>query len=93
MGQFQDKIDRLTAEVAQTKGLMASAVKLFQGFPEIVRSAVADALAQNPTADLSMLDSLADDLDVANADFEAALQADPNTTPDTGTGTSTTEEQ
>jgi len=85
MGQFQDKIDRLTAEVAKTRGLEESAIKLIKGFPEIVRAAVAAALAQNPTADLSMLDSLADDLDAANASFEAALQADPTSGAETGT--------
>lgn len=90
MGQFEEHVANLRAEVEQTRGLMASAVKLIKGIPDIVRQAVAAAMEQNPGADLSVLDSLASDLDASGAELAAALQAN-DTTPTPSEPTATRE--
>lgn len=66
-------LDRLTAEVAETKTIAASAVALIRGLAQQIRDNATDPAALN---------ALADELDATQADLGAAVAentpADPN---------------
>lgn len=91
MAGSQDAIARLTQDVADTHGVVESAITLIEGIPDVVRAAVADALSKNPGADLTALSGLADDLEAEKGKLQAALTANQGGAAGTGgTPTGTT---
>lgn len=76
-----EQIARLTQDVADTRGAIASAVTYIQGVPGLVRTAVEEALAANPGADLSALSTLADGLEASEHDLTGALSANGEGNP------------
>ena len=65
-------LDRITAEVAETKTAVASVLTLVAGLAEQIRNNAEDPVALN---------ALADDLDAAQADIAAAVAANTPTPP------------
>lgn len=61
-------LDRLTQEVAETKGAADSAIALLTGLGDYIRANVSDQAALN---------ALADDLDAKQAEIAAAVAANP----------------
>ena len=72
MNMANAALDRLTAEVAETKGAAQSAITLLNGLGQYIRDNLSDAAA---------LTALADELDAAQADIAAAVTANPLPTP------------
>jgi hypothetical protein len=62
------ELDRLTAEVAETKTVAASAVTLIEGLAQKIRDSVNDPAA---------LTALADSLDADQTKIAAAITANP----------------
>lgn len=73
-----EAVTHLVQEVTETKGKVASVLALVRGIPELIRKAVEDALAANPSLspeDLAAITQAADDLDAAQGEIEAAINA------------------
>jgi len=68
--KLQATIDALTAQVAATKGVEASAVALIQGFSTAISKAVADALTADNAADDASLAAAQAAIDAVTAQFK-----------------------
>jgi hypothetical protein len=82
MATAQETIDRLVAEHAESRAEIGetltsvqAAVALIQDFPNKVRTAVEEALRNNPGVDLSAVTAVADELDAQQGALDTAQQA------------------
>ena len=69
---LQAKIDELTAQVAATQGVEASAVALINGFAAAITKAVTDALTADNAADQGSIDVSVASIENARAAFAAS---------------------
>ncbi len=82
MATAQETLDRIVQEDQETHqkldgllGTVQEAVQDFGTWPDKIKAAVAEALANNPGIDLSPLSAVADDMDAGQAKMAAAQQA------------------
>lgn len=82
-------LDRLKKEVAETRGVAASAVAALTAIPQLIRDAVAAAV-EKANGDASVVEAemttLADDLDAAQADIAGAISQNPGPADSGGGG-------
>jgi len=69
---LQAKIDELTAQVAATRGVEASAVALINGFAAAITQAVTDALTADNAADQGSIDAAVQAIETSRAAFAAS---------------------
>lgn len=75
LDQITREIEESRAEVAETLEAVQKTVTFIQGVPALVRTAVDEALANNPGADLSALTQLAAELDRQQGQLDEAQLA------------------
>ena len=74
---MHEQVERLLREVSETKGQNASILKFIKGVPMLIRNAVDEALAANPSLtpeDLAAFTAAADDLDNGQQEISAAIE-------------------
>jgi hypothetical protein len=69
-------LERLKSEVAETRGVAASAVAALTAIPQLIRDAVERATGDAAALE-SELNGLADELDASQADLAGAINANP----------------
>lgn len=88
MSAVHDAVTRLTKEVADQRGVNASILAFLKGVPDLIRAAVAEALAANEALsaeDLAAITEAADALDASQAELLAAVGTEtiPDPIPET----------
>lgn len=82
MSQVSDLVTRISADVAAERTQEQSVLALIAGIPGLIKAAVADALAANPSLtpdDLASLTNAAADIEAQTGELAAAVAA--NTPP------------
>lgn len=67
----------MAAEVERTKGVVASAVVLINGFKARLDAAIAEAVAANDAADLTALTDLSSSLATSTDELASAVASNP----------------